>query len=464
MSKNVVTMTPDKLMESNLIEICKDSLFNLVFNSVKDGIMITDRNGIVLFVNHEYSRLTGVEQKDILGKYVRDVRKGARLPDVLKAGVPLLGVNRKEDNIEYIVDIHPIIINSVVIGGIAVVHDITEVVSLSHRITSYSSKIKEFHRASHSLDDIIGVSISIEKIKKQIEHIGFSDASVIITGESGTGKELFAHAVHNASARKEESFVAVNCAAFSSQLLLSELFGYEEGAFTGAQKGGKLGLFEIANHGTLFLDEIGDMEPEMQSKILRVLESHEFIKVGGTKPIKVDVRIISATNKDLNQLIADTKFRSDLFYRLNVVRIDIPPLRSHPEDIPSLIKHCLKKLSRVFHRTLTIAPEATEILSQYKFPGNVRELFNVVEFAANSCDDGHIDAEHLPIIKDQSGKSADLYDLVKTSERELISKALSRHENSVKGKRMVSQELGISLATLYNKIKQYGIVRQYKHY
>ncbi|RPH53002.1 MAG: PAS domain S-box protein [Desulfobacteraceae bacterium] len=450
-------------MESNLIEISKDPLFNLIFNSVKDAILISDRNGIVLFVNHEYSRLTGVKQKDILGKYVGDVRKGARLPDALKTGRPLRGIRRKVDNIEYIADVHPIIINSVIIGGISVLHDITEIVSLSNRITSYSSKIKEFHKASHSLDDVIGISIPIEKIKKQIERISFSDASVMITGESGTGKELFSHAIHNASTRKEGSFVAVNCAAFSSQLFLSELFGYEEGAFTGAQKGGKIGLFEIANNGTLFLDEIGDMELDMQSKILRVLESHEFIKVGGTKPIKVDVRIISATNKDINQLIAGMKFRSDLFYRLNVVHFEIPPLRSHPEDIPCLINHYLKKFSRIFHRTLTIAPAAIEILSKYKFPGNVRELFNIIEFAANSCDNGQIEAEHLPIIKDRHGKASELSDLVKTSERELISKALNRYENSVKGKHMAARELGISIATLYNKIKQYGIIHQHKN-
>ncbi|MCK9363983.1 MAG: sigma 54-interacting transcriptional regulator [Syntrophales bacterium] len=463
MDESVVTMTPDKLMESNLFEISKDPLFNLIFNSVKDAILISDRNGIVLFINNEYTRLTGVEQKDILGKYVGDVRKGARLPDALRTGRPLRGIRRTVDNLEYIADVHPIIINSVIIGGISVMHDITEIVSLSNKIKSYSSKIKEFHKASYSLEDIIGVSIPINKIKKQIQHISFSDASVIITGESGTGKELFAHAIHNASTRKEEAFVAVNCAAFSAQLLLSELFGYEQGAFTGAQKGGKLGLFEIANNGTLFLDEIGDMELDMQSKILRVLENHEFIKVGGTKPIKVDVRIISATNKDINQLIADMKFRSDLFYRLNVAHFDIPPLRSRPGDIPLLIFHCLKKLSRISHRTLTIAPTAIEILTKYNFPGNVRELFNILEFAASSSDDGQIEANHLPIVNDQPGKSSDLSDLVRISERELIGKALSRHENSVKGKRLVALELGVSLATLYNKIRQYGIALPHKN-
>ncbi|MCK9364459.1 MAG: sigma 54-interacting transcriptional regulator [Syntrophales bacterium] len=459
MEKEIATLLLDNLTESKLVEISNDPLFNLVLNSVKDGIMICDRNGIVLFINDEYTRFTGVEQKDIIGQYVGDVRKGARLPDSLRTGKPLRGIRRKVGNVEYIADIHPIIAKARVIGGIAVTHDITEIVSLSNKIKIYSSKVKEFHTALYSLDDIIGMNLQIEKIKKQVKNISLSDAPVMIVGESGTGKELFAHAIHNTSTRKEESFVAINCAAFSPQLLLTELFGYEEGAFTGAQKGGKLGLFEIANNGTLFLDEIGDMALELQSKMLRVLESHEFIKVGGTKPIKVDTRIISATNKNLEQLIGDMKFRSDLFYRLNVVHFEIPPLRSHLEDVPCLIDHCLKKLSRKFRRTFTIAPEAVVRLAKFKFPGNIRELFNIIEFAANSCDEGRIETEHLPVIKDQP-VSSDLSDMVRISERELISKTLNRHENSVKGKRMVALELGISLATLYNKMKQYGIVQK----
>ncbi|MBN1829991.1 MAG: sigma 54-interacting transcriptional regulator [Deltaproteobacteria bacterium] len=460
MKNSITAMLPNDLTESKLIEISKDPLLNIIFNSVNDAILISDRNGVVLFINDAYSRLTGVEQNDIIGKYVGDVRKGAKLPDALKTGRSLRGIRRTVDKIEYIADVHPIIVNSGIIGGISVLHDITEIVSLSKKIMIYSSKMKEFHKALFFLDDVIGVSIPIEKLKKHIQRISVSDASVMITGESGTGKELFAHSIHNASARKEEPFVAINCAAFPPHLLLSELFGYEEGAFTGAQKGGKLGLFEIANNGTLFLDEIGDMELDLQSKILRVLESHEFIKVGGTKPIKVDVRIISATNKNLDQLIADMKFRNDLFYRLNVVPLEIPPLRSRPEDIPHLINHCLKKLSRKFHRTFTIAPEAEDLLSKYQFPGNVRELFNIIEFATNSCDDGMIRIEHLPVMKNLNVKSSDLSDLVRTSEKELISKALKHHDNSVKGKRMAARELGISLATLYNKIKQYGICRQ----
>ncbi len=188
-------------------------------------------------------------------------------------------------------------------------------------------------------------------------------------------------------------FVAINCSAFPPHLLSSELFGYEEGAFTGAAKGGKLGLFELAHGGTLFLDEIGDMEFDLQAKLLRILETGEFMRIGGTKPIKVDVRIVSATNKDLEKLIRETKYREDLFYRLNVIAIRIPPLRTRPGDIPVLVEYCLDRLGAKMKRKFTASEEALAILSQYHYPGNVRELFNILEFAANTCETQTIHAE-----------------------------------------------------------------------
>lgn len=457
MSRSIVEIPTNELTESKLIEMSKTPLLNLIFNSVNDAILISDRHGVVLFINDEYTRLTGVERKNIIGKYVGDVRKGAKLPEALKTGCAFRGIRRKVDKIEYIADVHPLVANSKIIGGISVLQDITEIVNLSNKIMAYSSKLKEFHKALYSLDDIIGDSASIKKLKNQVQRISLSDSSVMITGESGTGKELFAHSLHQASARKDEPFVAVNCAAFPPHLLSSELFGYEEGAFTGAQKGGKFGFFEIANNGTLFLDEIGDMEMDLQSKILRVLESREFIKVGGTKPIKVDVRIISATNRNLEQLIADMKFRNDLFYRLNVAPLEIPPLRSRPEDIPCLINHFLKKLSKKLHQTFIIDARAENLLAKYSFPGNVRELFNIIEFAANSCDSGMIQIKHLPVMKRYDTIPSDLSDHVKMFGKTYILKTLQRHENTVRGKRMAAKELGISLATLYNKINQYGI-------
>ena len=215
-------------------------------------------------------------------------------------------------------------------------------------------------------------------------------------------------------------FVAINCSAFPPHLLSSELFGYEEGAFTGAAKGGKLGLFELAHGGTLFLDEIGDMEFDLQAKLLRILETGEFMRIGGTKPIKVDVRIVSATNKDLEKLIRETKYREDLFYRLNVIAIRIPPLRMRPGDIPVLVEYYLDKLGAKMNRRFTASEEALAILCQYHYPGNVRELFNILEFAANTCETQTIQPSDLPIfskIKYQPEPQGVLSDTRRTSEK-----------------------------------------------
>ena len=330
----------------------KIPLFNNIINSLHDGVLIADNEGYIKYVNTSYLRLTGVTSNAVLNKKVQAVRKGARLPEVLRTGQALLGVRRKVNNIEYIADISPILFNEKVVGAISVVRDITEVVALSnklkdftHRVLELRNKVREIHQAHYRFEDIIGSSKEMEKTKNRARRVAASDMPVLILGESGSGKELFAHAIHNAGPRSNSPFVPLNCAAFSPQLLSSELFGYEEGAFTGALKGGKLGLFEIANGGTLFLDEIGDMEFELQSKLLRVLETGEFMRIGGTKPIQVDVRIISATNREIERLIREVKFREDLYYRLNVMSLEIPPLRMRLQDIPPLVAYFLEKLS-----------------------------------------------------------------------------------------------------------------------
>ena len=284
----------------------------------------------------------------------------------MRTGKELLGLRRKVNQIEYIADIHPICLDDKVIGAISIVRDITEIVVLSDKLKDYShkvirlrNKVREINRARYSFEDLIGRPEEIERTKRIAERAAASAAPVLILGESGSGKELFAHAIHTASNRKDDPFVPVNCAAFSPQLLSSELFGYEEGAFTGAVKGGKLGLFEIANGGTLFLDEIGDMDLELQSKLLETLGAGGVAPIGGAKPVKVDVRIISATNQDLEGLIRQKKYRVELFYRLNVIALNIPPLRSRLDDLPLLVEHCLERLGRRQGKTCSAASGAT---------------------------------------------------------------------------------------------------------
>lgn len=445
----------------------KIPLFNSIINSLHDGVLIADDEGYIKYVNTSYLRLTGVTSKAVLNRKVQVVRKGARLPEVLQTGKALLGVRRKVNDIEYIVDINPIVFNDKVVGAISVVRDITEVVALSnklkdytHRVLELRNKVREIHRARYCFEDIISQSKEMEKVKEMAKRVVASDMPVLILGESGSGKELFAHAIHNAGPRCNSPFVPINCAAFSPQLLSSELFGYEEGAFTGALKGGKLGLFEIANGGALFLDEIGDMEYELQSKLLRVLETGEFMRIGGTKPIKVDVRIISATNRDISRLIHEMKFREDLYYRLNAISLGIPPLRMRLQDISPLVEHFLDKLNKRLKKRYTASNPTIEILNRYHYPGNVRELFNILEFAASMSETDEILPKDLPIfskISSQPSIRRALSHTTRSSEKKAIAEALKSFGKSLEGKRKAAGHLGISLATLYNKIRQYDI-------
>ena len=454
-------------LEFDVNALQKIPLFNSLINSLHDGVLIADHEGYIKYVNTSYVQLTGVNGKDVLNKKVDTVRRGARLPEVLQTGKALLGIRRKVNDVEYIADINPIIFNGRVVGAISIIRDITEVVALSsklkdysHRVLALRNKVREIHRAHYHFEDIVSSSKEMEKIKEMAKRAAGGEVPVFILGESGSGKELFAHAIHNTGPRRDSPFVPINCAAFSPQLLSSELFGYEEGAFTGALKGGKLGLFEIANGGTLFLDEIGDMEYELQSRLLRVLEAGSFMRIGGTRPIRVDVRIISATNRNIERLIHDMKFREDLFYRLNVITLKIPPLRMRPEDITPLVRYYLAKRNIRQNKGYTIPDKTLKMLHQYHYPGNVRELFNIIEFATCASEADEILPHDLPIfskVGPQPAAQRTLMDSTRSSEKEAIAGALKNNGTSVAGKRNAARQLGISLATLYNRLRQYDI-------
>lgn len=313
-----------------------------------------------------------------------------------------------------------------------------------------------------TFDDIIGVSDAIAKVKRQALTAAQFDSNILLTGETGTGKELFARAIHSASPRRDCPFVSVNCAAVPESLLESELFGYEAGAFTGASKNGKPGKFELANRGTLLLDEIGDMPLFLQSKLLRVTQSMEITRVGGLHPKRIDARIISATNQDLEEHMRTQRFRSDLYYRLNVVPITLPPLRQRPEDVPVLAHHFIAYYARRFNKAITGAtPDALDLLMAYDWPGNVRELENVIEYAVNfatgdcitmeelrarisSCSDG----EPMPLV------SRDLKSAVREFQRQMVEEAIARHGSGPSAKELAAEELGISRATLYRMLSQ----------
>ena len=318
------------------------------------------------------------------------------------------------------------------------------------------SKKKDVRVNTVTFGNIVGKSPALAHVISQASKVAATDVAVLINGETGTGKELFAQAIHNASHRSAGAFLALNCSAFSRELLESELFGYKEGAFTGAVKD-KRGLLEEANHGTIFLDEIGEMALELQSKLLRVLETGEFVKVGDTKTTRVDVRIISATNRNLKEEIANGRFREDLYFRLSVFRIELPPLRQRREDILLLAQHFAERFSKQIGCPVpALSPDAKSLFLSYPWPGNVREMMNTMEHALIVCD-SEVTREDLPIdmLSDESSTQADDSLDLKSVERNHIIKVLHHtHGNKTETARL----LKIGLTTLYRKIEEYGII------
>jgi len=354
------------------------SLLEAVIESTADAISVADDNGHNIIVNPAYTRITGLPKEAVINKPVTvDIAEGESMHmKVLQTGKPVRNVNMKVGPAkkEVIVNVAPIFVGGKIRGSVGVIHDISDIMALTEALAQAKMLIRHL-KASYTWADIIGKSDAIELAKEQAARAAETPATVLLRGESGTGKELFAHAIHNASSRKKGRFVRVNCAALPEELLESELYGYMEGSFTGAIKGGKKGLFEEADRGTIFMDEIGEISISSQKKILRVLQEKEITKIGSTVPLPVDVRVIAATNANLEQKVKDGTFREDLYYRLNVLPIYIPPLRKIKEDIPLLAGHIIFKLNQEYGREVQkISEEALSNLMNYNWPGNVREL------------------------------------------------------------------------------------------
>ena len=437
----------------------------LVFDAMREGITIIDTQGHIVFGNRAYreflSKEAGGDIGPIEGYALRDLRPGARLPDVLASGKPVLHITRKEIEDFYFVNMYPIYAQGELVGGVSVVTFLEDAYQARDELEAMEARsrqvLRSINRANgawYTFGDIVAVTPASAQVKELAQRIAATDATVLLESESGTGKELYAQAIHNASPRQEGVFVAINCSNFNANTLESELFGYEEGAFTGAKKGGKVGLFEAANGGTLFLDEVSEMDIRFQAKLLRVLQEHRVRPVGAVKELDVDVRVIAACNADLNAYVAEGKFRRDLYYRLNTFPIHIPPLRERPGDIPALAEALLAQFSRKLRRPLRMTSEALEVLLGHSWPGNVRELRNVLEFAAYLSPDGAVLPESLPgdLLCTQKGPPLTLAQRVKEFERREALKAVERHGSTTQGKRAAAAELGISLASLYNKL------------
>ncbi|GKU26614.1 sigma-54 interaction domain-containing protein [Clostridium folliculivorans] len=442
-----------------------DELQKNILDSLHDGVLIADKNCTIIYINPSYTRITGVNPDIIIGQPLHTVREGSKLPEVINSGQKLIGIPRKVDDKEYVVNMVPIIENNEIVGGISIVNEINDVYTLIRRLTKSNKiignlrkRVTQLHNTKYTIDDIIGIDYKSQNTKNLALKIAKKDSNVLITGESGTGKELFAQSIHNASSRSDRAFVAINCAALDNNLLESELFGYEEGAFTGAIKGGKPGLFREADGGTIFLDEISEMDYRLQAKLLRAIQEKVIRPVGGLLETTVDVRIIAATNKSLETMILENKFRQDLYFRIAVFTIDLCPLRERRDDIIPLVQNYLSEAQPTLGKEVILSNDVIEVLYNYDWPGNVRELKNTIEYALMMSDNSIITSDTLPKrildsgLKKESIEIKTLDRIVKDAEANEIKKAISQYGNTVEGKKKVAKALGISLASLYNKL------------
>lgn len=479
---------------SNLREM--RSLLEAIFKSTQDAISVVDENGLGLFINPAYTRLTGLTEADVIGKPPTiDIAEGESMHlQVLRTRKPVRGVRMKvgPQKRDVIVHVAPIMVDGKLKGSVAVIHDTSEIRRLTEELDMAKERLRR-QGAKYTFADIIGQSPAISLAIEQARRVADTSATVLLSGESGTGKELFAHAIHYASRRRYHPLVRVNCLAIADSLLESELFGYVEGAFTGARRGGKRGLFEEADGGTLFLDEIVEMNMNLQAKLLRALQEKEIVRVGDTTPLSVDVRVIAATNRNLEQAVRDGTFRDDLYYRLNMVPIRIPPLRERREDIPLLVRSLIRKFNQEFERNVEDVSDAALVtLETYDWPGNVRELENVVGRAMLNMREGQtvLELEHLPSLVfahsplaapsavvaaaeenptvrpgkarladderlkyagERSDKVASLKSSAASAERSAIQAALAHNGGN---RARAAAELGISVRTLYYKLKK----------
>ena len=444
------------------------SLLEAIIESTEDAISVADEMGNNIIVNSAYTKITGLPRDAVINKSVTvDIAEGESMHmKVLQTEKPVHNVRMKVGPAkkEVIVNVAPIFVNGKIRGSVGIIHDITEIIALTEELSKTRRLLRRLE-ARYRWEDIVGQSPVILRAKEQARMAAETPVTVLLRGESGTGKELFAHAIHNASQRKRGQFMKVNCAAIAENLLESELFGYEEGAFTGALKGGKRGLFEEANGGTIFLDEIGDISGNLQGKLLRVIQEKEMLRVGGTRPVTADARVIAATNADLELKVRHKTFREDLYYRLNVMPISIPSLRERKEDIGLLAEHLIFKLNQEFGRQVKgVSDAALQDLVAYDWPGNVRELENVLGRAMITMrpQDTVMELEHIPFfasIKTKSLPAASAYpqsleQVVAGAEGAAIARALYETKGNRKN---AAALLGISMRGLFYKMGKYGI-------
>ncbi|MDL2325056.1 sigma 54-interacting transcriptional regulator [Ruminococcaceae bacterium OttesenSCG-928-A16] len=460
------------LLRNGMLDI--EAILDTFLNSTGECIIFVDRGGYIEVLSKAYADFLRVDQKEAIGKHVTEVVENTRLPVVLKTGKAELAQPHIIRGANMIASRIPLYKNGEIIGafGRVLFKDIDDLRDLYEKIedmekelSSYKKSFSENHRPHFSTEDIITQDPQMLALIQMISRVSNTYSNVLILGESGTGKELFAHAVHHASRRRHQPFLTLNCGAIPQDLLESELFGYLHGAFTGARREGKIGLLKAADGGTIFLDEIGELPLPLQVKLLRFLQSREVTRLGSNTTEKVDVRVIAATNRNLQHMLESGEFRADLYYRLNVVVFDIPPLRKRRGDIPLLARYLIEKISRREHlRDVELSDAANAFLRRYSWPGNVRELENVLESAINFMGpDKIIQPEQLPPrVTGYGGLGAEenfsppqnLKDSLDMYEKQLVLNALRNHRYN---KTKAAVALQISRTSLYEKMEKHNI-------
>lgn len=454
-----------------------DELLKLVVDALYLSIVI-DENGRIRYVGKNYADLMKINADAVIGLPVEQLIPNTRLKYVLKTGQAEIGQIFVMNNGEYtICNRLPIRDREGRIRGVissASFTDLDKVEMLNQELTKlraenrqYKKQLADLKRTSFSLDEIVGSSMQMVNLKNSLEKIANSGLPVLITGETGTGKEVFANAIHQLSSRRFEKYVKINCAAIPKDLLESELFGYSEGAFSGALRGGKMGKIEYANHGTILLDEIGEMAPQLQSKLLRVLQENELERIGSTKTVKLDVRIICSTNQNLEDMIQSRAFRQDLYYRINTIELVIPPLRERLSDVRPLCSYFIRTINRLHKLSIEgISESVLEKFLSYPWPGNIRELEHVMERACVLTESGLLTEEHFQFFAprllknrlspDKSPASPSMLSSKKAAvEKLLIKQALEENGGN---KTKAAGSLSMSRSQFYEKLRKYGLL------
>jgi len=441
-----------------------------IFEQAYDGVMVVDSKGMITRITKSYCRFLNIEQEQAIDRHCTDILPTSRMHIVAQTGIAEIGEVMDINGKEAMVMRLPLREDGKIIGAVGKVmfRDVQELRTLAekldlleNKLKFYEKELKHYQKFRYTFNNIIGQSVSIIRTKVLAEKAAHGKATVLLRGESGTGKELFAHAIHAAGTRHFQPFVRVNCGAIPAELLEAELFGYEEGAFTGAKKGGKAGKFELAHRGTIFLDEIGDLPLAMQAKVLRILQEKEVERVGSNRLQQLDIRVVAATHRDLEKMIGKGEFRQDLYYRLNVFTVTIPPLREREGDILLLSEHLLAKFQHELGLPLRkLDRRVVELFQLYAWPGNVRELQNAIERAINVAEGGIIQLKDLPLyLQDLQGRQGDTFlqplalELAET-ERKAILKALKA---TCGNKSNAAEILGIHRTNLYRKMEKYGL-------